>query len=356
MSVRQSRAVCRAVAVFAWALQAALAGPQLTTIEDTLYKADGSKFSGLVIISWKSFEAADTANIAAQTKTVRVVDGYLRVQLAPSTGSVPAFNYAVRYNSDGKIQWEEIWVVPPSSNPLRVRDVRVTNGESTTQAPAPLMESDIVGLAEDLAARPVKGPGYYPNAVAWINSQGQLEGVQGNPSDCVHVDGSSAPCAAAAPAPGTTFVDGETPGGTVDGANLSFTLAAAPDPAASLRLYRNGMLQKLSLDFTLSGSAITFLGAAAPQGGDVLVASYRLNPASGSPQFADAETPGGAIDGSNRDFTLARAPNPATSLEVFRNGMLMKSGTDYTLNGQTIQFQPGSTPQTSDTLLVYYRY
>ena len=118
MSVGKLWAVCRIIAVLAWVTGLATTAPQLTTIEDTLYKADGGKFSGLVIISWKSFEAADNANVAAQTKTVRVVDGYLRVQLAPSTDAVPGFQYAVRYNTDGKIQWEEIWVVPPSANPL----------------------------------------------------------------------------------------------------------------------------------------------------------------------------------------------------------------------------------------------
>jgi hypothetical protein len=36
---------------------AALAQPPLTTIQDTLYKADGTPFNGLLIISWNSFLA-----------------------------------------------------------------------------------------------------------------------------------------------------------------------------------------------------------------------------------------------------------------------------------------------------------
>lgn len=76
--------------------------------------------------------------------------------------------------------------------------------------------------------------------------------------------------------PAALFTDGETPGGTINGTNLAFTLAAAPAPAMSLRLYKNGMLQQQGRDYTLSGAAITFSSAAtAPQAGDTLTASYR---------------------------------------------------------------------------------
>jgi hypothetical protein len=50
-----------------------------------------------------------------------------------------------------------------------------------------------------------------------------------------------------------------------------------PNPAASLTVYRDGMLQRPGQDFTLSGNQIQFVTAAAPQPGDTLVASYRLN-------------------------------------------------------------------------------
>jgi hypothetical protein len=62
----------------------------------------------------------------------------------------------------------------------------------------------------------------------------------------------------------------------VDGANAAFTLSGVPSPAASLTMYRNGMLQKPVQDFTLAGNQIQFVPAAAPQPGDTLLASYRL--------------------------------------------------------------------------------
>lgn len=74
--------------------------------------------------------------------------------------------------------------------------------------------------------------------------------------------------------PPVQAVDGETPAGTLNGTNLIFTLAFQP-AASSLHLYRNGLRQKLGLDYTLSGNTITFLVAAVPQPGDTLLADYR---------------------------------------------------------------------------------
>jgi hypothetical protein len=271
-----------------WLALSALAGPPLTTIQDVLYKADGTRFSGAITISWTSFQAADNSTIATQSTTVKIVDGNLRVQLVPTTNSTPAVYYSVKYNSNGLVQFQETWSVPSSAQPLRVRDVRVatpsnvaaadtSGGTSTT----PAQESDIVGLIADLGARPLKGPGYAAGRVAVVTALGALESATGSPTDCVRVDGSSGPCGGSQP----SFVDGDSPSGIVDGSNTSFTLSAVPDPAPSLAVYRNGMLQKTGQDYTLAGSTIQFVAAAAPQPGDTLLASYRLTGTdSGAPQ------------------------------------------------------------------------
>jgi len=72
-----------------------------------------------------------------------------------------------------------------------------------------------------------------------------------------------------------TFADQETVGGTIDGTNVAFTLANPPSPAAGLVLFRNGVAQKNGLDYTLAGNTITFVTAATPHPGDVLLAWYR---------------------------------------------------------------------------------
>ncbi len=74
---------------------------------------------------------------------------------------------------------------------------------------------------------------------------------------------------------GVIFIDNETPSGPVDGVNPGFTLAAAPVPAASLHLCRNGILQKAGFDFNLSGQTISFVALSIPSQGDTLLASYR---------------------------------------------------------------------------------
>lgn len=71
--------------------------------------------------------------------------------------------------------------------------------------------------------------------------------------------------------------------------------------------------------------------------------------------FADSETLGGAINGSNVTFTLANTPNPALSLELFLNGQLLTSGgVDYTLVGSTITLN--TAPPSGSTIRAWYRY
>jgi hypothetical protein len=74
------------------------------------------------------------------------------------------------------------------------------------------------------------------------------------------------------------------------------------------------------------------------------------------PFFADQETPTGAIDGVNTAFLLAHTPNPANSLLLIRNGLVLNQGSDYSLSGSGVTFSSGALPQAGDTLLAFYRY
>ncbi len=102
MSTRRFRAIGVAV-LAAGAAAAALAAPSLTTIQDVLYKADGTRFNGMAIIEWKGFEAADQSQVPTQFVTVPIRSGNLRVQLVPTTNASSGAYYAVRYNSDGQV-------------------------------------------------------------------------------------------------------------------------------------------------------------------------------------------------------------------------------------------------------------
>lgn len=254
----------------------ALATPPLSLIQDTIYRADGTRFNGVAVIEWKSYQASDASAIAADRLTIRILNGAIRVQLVPTTDASPGAVYKVVF-TDGSTQFTENWGVPPSNSPLRLRDVRLGGAGSVVSPPADtqITISNVSGLTEELSARPSKAAGYAPSRTAFINSLGSIEGVAGNLSDCVRVDGSSGPCGA--PAGGQSIVDAETPAGVVDGANPAFALSNSPYPASSLALYRNGILQKQAVDYTLAANSIHFLALSIPQDGDVLTASYRLD-------------------------------------------------------------------------------
>lgn len=264
------------------------AGPTLTTVQDVLYKADGSPFTGLLYINWKSFISADAQNITTQNVVATVVNGVLRVQLAPTSNAKSTAWYQVGYNSGGSIQFTEYWAVPPSAAPVGLKDVRMPAPPSNTGGvaiPPPvttqILIGDVTGLADELASRVVRGVGYQPSRAAVMNASGMLDAAVGNGYDCVRVDGTSGPCGDPANA-GPSYVDGEVPAGNTDGSNTVFTLTGAPTPAASLLLFRNGILQKPSADFTLSDNQVTFLAGAIPALGDVLFASYRIPSGAGS--------------------------------------------------------------------------
>jgi hypothetical protein len=261
------------------------AQPALTTIQDILYRADGTRFSGTMFIRWNSFLSGDTSNIATSDLTLQIVNGVLNVKLVPTTTATPGAQYAITYNFAGKTQFTETWAVPPSGLALRVRDVRTSSGSVVGPSPvtAPVQINDIVGLSNALNTRPTQGVGFAPSRAAIINSAGQFDAAAGNLGDCVRVDGTSGPCGGSGGSGLTPlFVDDEVPAGTVDGVNAVFTLTRVPSPVGSLELYRNGLQLRRGTDYSVAGFTVTFFVGSIPGTGDLLMARYR---------YADASNP-----------------------------------------------------------------
>ncbi len=146
----------------------------------------------------------------------------------------------------------------------------------------------------------------------------------------------------------TGFVDRETPSGTVNGSNVTFTLAHTP-VAGSDHLWLDGVLQTYTTDYSISGTTITFTSA--PLTGSVPVISYRTS--NGSSTFSDRETPSGSVNGSNVTFTLAHTPTTGSEY-VWMDGVLQTVTTDYTISGGTITFI--TAPLTGAVIVVSYRY
>src|SRR5579862_6228296 len=103
-------------------------GPTTTTVSDTVFQANGVPGSGVVLISWPAFTAADGTPVAAGSTSVALGnDGSLSVNLVPNTGATPSGTYytAVFQLQDGVRT--EYWLVG-STSPTTLSAVRATPG------------------------------------------------------------------------------------------------------------------------------------------------------------------------------------------------------------------------------------
>jgi|GEM_PF-6668968 len=102
--------------------------PSLTTISDTVYRANGSPASGSIEITWQAFTTADNHSVAAGELSVTIGNnGAVNLQLAPNEGAQPAGTYykAIYKLTDGTTS-TEYWVVP-SVSPTTISAIRVLN-------------------------------------------------------------------------------------------------------------------------------------------------------------------------------------------------------------------------------------
>jgi len=105
----------------------AVAGAQVatTTVQDVVYRADGTPAGGVVLVSWGAFTTANgTAVTAGNTSTTLGVGGVLTIALTPNAGATPMGSYytAVFHLNDGTTT-REYWVVPvtvPGGGPAKL--------------------------------------------------------------------------------------------------------------------------------------------------------------------------------------------------------------------------------------------
>jgi hypothetical protein len=106
----------------------------------------------------------------------------------------------------------------------------------------------------------------------------------------------------------------------------------------------------------LTTEQLRLLKAQCYQWARAIAAAHNADASGSAVNVVDGETPAGTVNGANAAFTLAHAPNPASSLHLFLNGIRLWPGTDYTLSGATITYAGGMIPQTGDTHGADYRY
>jgi hypothetical protein len=91
--------------------------PTTTTVQGTVYLANGEVGSGTLVLSWPSFTTAAGQSVAADSITLTIAtNGLVSVNLAPNQGATPAGLYytAVYYLSDGTTT-TQYWTVPSTS-------------------------------------------------------------------------------------------------------------------------------------------------------------------------------------------------------------------------------------------------
>jgi hypothetical protein len=129
-------------------------GPALTSVIDTVYRADGSTAQGVLVITWPAFVVASGTAVAAGALDVTLgTNGALDVALAPNAGATPAGSYytVVYQLGAGEVRSED-WVVPTSS-PATLAQVRTTPGSGTAAQPVSLqyVNTALAGKANDSA-------------------------------------------------------------------------------------------------------------------------------------------------------------------------------------------------------------
>lgn len=88
-----------------------------TTVQDTVYNADGSYASGTILITWPAFVTKSGDTVAAGSLTASIgQNGQVSMNLAPNVGATPEGTYytAVYHLDDGTVS-KEYWSVPDVS-------------------------------------------------------------------------------------------------------------------------------------------------------------------------------------------------------------------------------------------------
>ncbi len=88
-----------------------------TTVQGTVYRADGSVASGTLLVSWAAFTTPQNQAVAAGNLSTAIgSDGFVSLNLTPNAGALPNGSYytATYHLNDGTVN-QEYWVVPASA-------------------------------------------------------------------------------------------------------------------------------------------------------------------------------------------------------------------------------------------------
>ena len=140
---------------------------------------------------------------------------------------------------------------------------------------------------------------------------------------------------------------------TGDNSNFEFTLSEAPVAANSVMVFIDGILQKLTTNYTIGGTdgkTLSFGSGNSPATGSEIEVKHlglRTTARRSVTMQLDTHT----FNGSVNNFTLSNDVDTNDAI-VFYNGLCMQPTTDYAISGKVITFT--FTPTASSQVMVRY--
>ncbi len=123
--VRRGLTLVTAMIALLGACYGAAAQVVTTTIQDTVYRADGTPAGGTIVVSWPAFTTAAGQAVAAGNTSVTLgPNGALSLALTANVGATPDGSYytAVLHLDDGTTS-QQYWVVPASGTPVTLATI-----------------------------------------------------------------------------------------------------------------------------------------------------------------------------------------------------------------------------------------
>lgn len=105
-----------------------------TTVQDTVFNADGSYAAGTILVSWSAFVSSTGNTVAAGKLSTQIgANGQVVLNLAPNAGATPSGSYytAVYHLVDGTVS-KEYWSIPnvPSTSIAAIRSLIMPASEA----------------------------------------------------------------------------------------------------------------------------------------------------------------------------------------------------------------------------------